>query len=166
MKELKARYEVNSCVVHDGGEAIGEIVYENNKHIIATMFVGGKSYKIEPESATEKNIVIREDGSTIVKFDFDYLWGNATLLFENEETGYEIKGKFLKSGTRLVDSDNNDLVVVTTAETTVSAVDYDIVVNDEEVNNFLILATLHYHNYTSASKLLSVLMANAVGGAL
>jgi len=166
MKELAAKYEIRTCTVYSGKEIVGEIIYDDNKHIAATMFVNGRSFKIEPVSDSDKNIIIREESNTILKFDFDYLWGGATLLSDNEETGYEIKGKFLKPGTRLVDEDNNDLVVVTTLETLPPSAQFKIIVHSDEINDFLIVSTLYYHNYASAGKLLSVLFANSVGGAL
>jgi hypothetical protein len=85
------------------------------------------------------------------------MWGGATLIINGEETAYQITGKAFKKGTRLIDGDKNDMIVVTTSGVWKMS-EFDIHVVDPEVTEFLIAITVYYHIYASNAKMRAVIM--------
>lgn len=157
MANFLAKYEDFKFVVYKDDAVFGWISFDS-KLVSATIFIENEEYRAEPESATEKDIVIRKNGVTLFKFKFDYLWGGAELHVNGEDTGYEVTGKWFKEGTRFTDADSNDLVVAVSDQSIPPQTRIDII-DETEATPLMIMATLYYHVYTSASKTFSVLMS-------
>ena len=104
----------------------------------------------EPEGiARNKAAYLAQWDAEIFTSVFDRTWGNLELRFAGEDTGYDIRGRWFKLGTRLVDADDNDLIV---AKTDVwSGRNMTIEVMDENVSGILIAATLYHHIRASAA---------------
>ena len=153
-----AKYIDEKFMVYKDDSVFGWISFDH-KLVSATIFVDGKEYRAEPESATEKDIVMRQDGLTLFKFKFDYLWGGAELHINGKDTGYEITGKWFKKGTRFVDANANDLVLAVSDESRIPQTKITIV-DESEATPLMIMATLYYHIYTYASKRFSVFMGS------
>jgi hypothetical protein len=149
MADFKAKIEDNKCIIYNTG-ILGVIEYDDKKKIEASLALDNMVYRAEP--GADKNIVISLDGTELLKFRFDYLWGGATLIAEGEKTPYKITGKALKKGTRLIDGDNNDMIVVKTVPDAFSMAEFEIEVQDPQVTDFLIVATVYYHIYASIGK--------------
>ncbi len=157
--KLIAKYENYRYNIYNDDLLYGAIVYDHNK-VSASVFVGEKEFRAVPESDTEKDIVLQFEGKTLFKFKFDYVWGGSEIVQDGEKTGYEITGKFLKPGTRLVDAESNDLVVAESNEQIPAVITITVFEND--VLPIMVMATVYYHLYTSASKTLSVLLGSSL----
>lgn len=151
MSNFTAELEGGKIVVRDSDNVLGYIIFEKN-NINAVIHIGDDEFQTHPENESDKDIILTQSGQTLLKFKFDYLRGNAEIQKEGEDTGYDIKGKWFKAGTRLTDSSDNDLVVVVSKESLTPNVEIKIL-NEEEGTPLMIMATLYYHLYTSASKL-------------
>lgn len=157
MARLNAILEQGRIVVRENGNLFGSIVFEPQSKA-ATIFVDDKKFSVL-EGDEYKDMVLRYNGTALFRFKFDYLWGNASIYVEGEDTNFDIKGKWFKNGTRFTDSQDNDIVVVTSGEDT--SLDASIEVNSEEGTPLMVMATLYYHIYASAGKLRMVTMAAA-----
>ena len=153
MAHFAARFEDNKCIVHNDNTILGVIEFENKTRVVASLILDNAIFSAHPGSASDKNIVITANDAILLKFKFDYLWGGATLFVDDESTGYKVTGKTFKPGSRLVDADGNDLIVVTNASNWSEKQGLNIEVIDPQVTPFLILATVYYHIYTSAANL-------------
>ncbi|MGV3459552.1 MAG: hypothetical protein ACO1N9_03755 [Flavobacterium sp.] len=152
---ITAQIEESKMVARDNGKLFGYIAF-NTGNISATITVNDKEYYIGPESATEKDIVLKQNGLTLMKFKFDYLWGNAEIHSDGEDTGYDIKGRWFKSGTRFTDAEDNDLIVVKSKENQSAEIS---ILDEDEATPIMTMATLYYHMYTSAAKYRSLLFS-------
>lgn len=152
MANFTAKAEHGVFVVYSGSNIFGRIVFDDD-NISASLYADSEIYRAEPESKTEKDIVVKNSGATLFKLKFDYLLGGADLLINGEDTGFEITGKLFKPGTRFVDADNNDLIIATGVSPEIK-----ITVNDNESTPLMIITTLYYHLYVSASKTRTVIM--------
>lgn len=153
MAHFTAKFEGNKCIVHNEGTVLGVIEFENNTRIEASIILDDTTFKAHQASASDKDIVITTNDAILLKFKFDYLWGGATLFMGDELTGYKITGKAFKPGSRLVNADGNDMVVVKNASNWSEKQGLDIEVTDTQVTDFLIITTVYYHIYTSAANL-------------
>lgn len=156
MAHFTANFEGNKCIVYNHDTVLGVIEFENNTRVVASIILDDTIFKTHQASATDKDIVITTNDAVLLKFKFDYLWGGATLFMGGEPTGYKVTGKAFKPGSRLVNSEGHDMVVVKNASNWSEKQGLDIEVIDSQVTNFLIMATVYYHIYTSAAKLYSM----------
>lgn len=153
MAHFAARFENNKCIVHSDSTILGVIEFENKTRVVASLILDNIIFRAHPASASDKNIVIMANDTILLKFKFDYLWGGATLFVDDESTGYKVTGKAFKPGSRLVDANGNDLIVVTNASNWSESQGLNIEVIDPQVTPFLILATVYYHIYTLTANL-------------
>lgn len=156
MNHFTARFEDNKCIINNGSAILGVIEFEDRKRVIASLILEDTIFRAHPASISDKNIVITVNDAILLKFKFDYLWGGAALYVDDEPTGYKIIGKAFKPGSRLVDAEGNDLIVVVNASNWKETAGLKIEVIDSQVTGFLIMATVYYHIYTSASNLYSL----------
>lgn len=154
MSKLSVTYEDYVFVVRKEDETYGWIAFDKG-NLEATINVAGKT--LRAERGDDKNIVLKEAGKDLFTFKFDYLWGGAELLSYGKDTGFDIKGRWFKPGTRLTDDQDNDLVVAVKKGNGM-----DVTIADTEVSPVMVMATIYYHIYSSAGKMLSVL-AGSVG---
>ena len=112
---ITAKIEENKMVARQNGKLFGYITFSTG-NISATIHIDGNEYYMGPESATEKDIVLKQNGLVLLKFKFDYLWGSAEIQSNGQDTGYDIKGRWFKSGTRFTDADDNDIIIVKSKE--------------------------------------------------
>lgn len=154
MKNYTAKFDGYTLRVFNGESVVGSIDFNRDGTAHADIFIHKSRFHIGPESQTEKDIVLTQARNVLFKFNFDYLWGGAEIEANGEATGFEVKGKWFKPGTRLVDEDSNDLLVVTTNADD----DLEISVNDESVSDVMLLSTVYYHVYSSANKLRQAMM--------
>lgn len=148
MPDFTAKIEDNKCVIFNG--SIISVIEFDRKQLTASLIVGNVIYPIEP--GKDKNMRVLENGTEVIKFKFDYWWGGATLIINGEESNYQITGKAFKKGTRLVDGDKKDMVVVTTASIWVMK-EFNIKVLDPQVTDFMMAITVYYHIYASVGKM-------------
>lgn len=153
MPDFIAKYQDDRFVVYkgDSNEVFGSIVFDEGRRVSAYLQTENTLYRAEPESETDKDIVIRRDGAVLFKFKFDYVWGGAELYMNGEDTGYDVTGKFFMPGTRFTDKEHRDLIVAVSDEQEPPETVIDIV-GDEEVSPLMVMATLYYHLYASAGK--------------
>ncbi|RWX01582.1 hypothetical protein [Flavobacterium cerinum] len=156
MTHFTARFEDNKCIIHNGTAILGVIQFEDKRRIVASLILENTIFSAHPASSSDKNIVITANDAILLKFKFDYLWGGASLYVYDEPTGYKITGKAFKPGSRLVDIDGNDLIVVVNASKWSENQGLKMEVIDTQVTAFQIITTVYYHLYTSASKLYSM----------
>lgn len=156
MKYLTARFENARFIVYEGETIFGEIAIDY-KSVEATISIEDITFRAEQED-DDKNIVVKQEGNILFKFKFDYLWGGAEIRMGGKDTGYDVKGRWFKPGTRLTDAEDHDLVVVVTKGELNP--ELEITVTDTETSHLMILATVYYHIYTSAGKTFGVMMAN------
>lgn len=154
MKSLLVKYENYQFVVYNEEAVYGWIVFEPNSGDAA---IFTDDIKFTARRAEDKNIVLKQEDKVLFKFKFDYLWGNAEIEMDGEDTGYNIKGKWFKKGTRLTDENDADIVVAVTKEHPEHHITLDII--DEKVQPVMIMATLYYHIYASAGKTFGLAMA-------
>ncbi len=72
--------------------------------------ISGEIFKAE---SVKGNTIISKYGKELLTCVFHPVCGNLELQASGEDTGFDIKGKWFKPGTRLTDAENNDLIVVT-----------------------------------------------------
>jgi len=163
MAGFLTRFENEQYVVYKGDtqEVEGRIVFDNEARVEADLYVGSEKYRVESQSAEDKDIVLRKDADVLFKFRFDPLWGGAELFINNEDTGYEVSGKLFMPGTRFMDKDGNELVVAGSDNSTPPVIVTDIT-GDEEVTLLMVLATIYYHIYTSASERFVASLSNVL----
>lgn len=155
MAHYIGKFDGYTLRVFDGESVIGSVDFSRDNTAHADLYIHKHRYHIGPESAEEKDIVVTDAPDVLFKFKFDYLWGGAEIQSFGEDTGFDVKGKWFKPGTFLSDADSNDIVSVKTNSNN----DLEISVSDESLSKIMLLSTVYYHVYASASKLRSVMMA-------
>ncbi len=156
--KLIGKFERNTVRLFNENTLYGSIDFSAERAFQADIFVYADRFHVGPKSETDKNLVVTKGDKTLFTFEFDKLWGGAEIASEGEENGYEVKGRWFKPGTRLVDNDDKDLVVVVSKELT-NTVEVSVAENVEAV---MVLSTLYYHLYASGSKTLSVVLGAAI----
>lgn len=156
MTHFAARFEDNKCIIHNENAILGVIEFEDKKRVLANLILDHTIFMAHPASTSDKNIVITANDAILLKFKFNYLWGGASLYVDDEPTGYKVMGKAFKPGSRLVDADGNDMIVVVNASNWSETQGLKIEVIDDQVTAFLIMTTVYYHIYTTASNLYSL----------
>lgn len=140
-----------TVIVHEGANVVGKIVFADVKVVAynhADIYADGEVYTAE--SSNGRDIVIRNGGREIFAVVADAIWGNCEVRVNGKNTGYDIKGKWFKPGTRFTDADDNDLIVVKSdpwigAQIIVSIADVDI-------SDLMVLTTLYHHIRASSAK--------------
>ena len=149
MKTLQVTSKDNTFKIYAADEPFGEIIFENTTH--AELKLENKSYHTSTNE--NKDIVLNENSKSLFTFKFDKLWGGAEIINSENYEGLEIKGRWFKIGTRLIDENDNDLVVVVNEKE-----GYLVTINDEAVSPLMIISTIYYHIYASRMKLLSAII--------
>lgn len=152
MKTLNIKQENKNFKVYLDNQQYAEVIFENdNKN--ATLELGNSTLQVV--RGLDKNMVLKENDTTIFTFKFDYLWGGAEIISEGVDTGYEIKGRWFKLGTHLINNDNKDLVIVKNEKE-----GFEVLILEDDISKLMVVATIYYHIYASANKYMSVLMTN------
>ena len=136
----------------------GKIFFEPSPGITygdASLFADSAEFKA---TADGKNVIITSGGKELFTAVFHALWGNLELRMAGEDTGYDIRGKWFKPGTRLTDEEDKDLVVVTADPWTGKKM--QITVAEETVSALVIVATIYFHIRASAAKTMGVIIGN------
>ena len=141
--------------IKDGELLVGTIDFDRSVwqgYIGATFTIGGETFKAE---SMKGNTIILKDGKELFTSVFHPLWGNLELQAAGQDTGFDIKGRWFKPGTRLTDADDKDLVVVTADALTGRKIAIEVL--DPEVPAVMIALTLYHHVRASAAKLMLVM---------
>ncbi|RYZ79114.1 MAG: hypothetical protein EOP06_27800 [Proteobacteria bacterium] len=158
MTNYIGKFDGYTLRVFNGTSVIGSIDFNRDGTPNADIYVLKKRYHVGPTSTTDKNIRVTSANTELFTFKFDALWGGAELETNGQETGFEVKGKWFKPGTRLVDAQSNDLVAIKNGDV---ALELDIAVSAEDIPEVMLLATVYYHVYSSRSKLLLTMFSYA-----
>jgi hypothetical protein len=147
-----------TVTISQNEKPFGRIEFENTQGILygnALLHVADTTFAAQVDG---KNTAIKSAGAEIFTAIFHSLWGNLELRMAGEDTGYDIKGKWFKPGTRLTDDGDNDLVVVTADSWTGKKM--EIIVADEGTAPLMIVATIYFHIRASAAKTMGVIIGN------
>jgi hypothetical protein len=147
MKTLTVTSEGNYFKVYLEDKLYSEIVFNNNTDATLTL----ESINYQTSQDDNKNIVLSENGKPLFTFKFDKLWGGAEIVNAVNGAGLEIKGRWFKIGTRLIDENDNDLVVVVNGDN-----GYEVTVNGNDIDPLMIISTVYYHIYATRGKLLGL----------
>lgn len=109
------------------------------------------------EKGHDKNMELKYQNQVLFRFEFDYIWGGAEITSNGIDTGYDIKGWWFKPGTRLTDHNDKDLIIAVKKNDGL-----EVTILDESISEEMILATVYYHIYSSAGKMLSVMMISSI----
>ena len=149
MKKLTVINEESSFKIYLEDKFHAEIVFRNITD--AELRLENNIYEaIQDEN---KNIVLNENGTSLFTFKFNKLWGGAEIINSKNNSGLEIKGRWFKVGTRLIDEKDNDLVVVINTNN-----GFDVTVNKNDIDSLMIISTIYYHIYASKGKLLGLIV--------
>lgn len=149
MKKLTVTNEGNTFKVYSESNFFSEIVFRNITD--AEIKLANNIYEaIQNEN---KDIVLNENGKSLFTFKFDKIWGGAEIINSKNNTGLEIKGRWFKIGTRLIDEKDNDLVVVLNENNGL-----EVTVNGNDIDSLMIISTIYYHIYATRGKLLSLII--------
>lgn len=154
-----AKFDGKTVRVYNGEKLFGSIDFSKERMAHADIFIYTDRFHVGPESATEKDIVVTKADLPVFKFNFDKLWGGAEIEANGEPTGYEVKGKWFKPGTRLVNENDEDLVVIKN-DNAITLKGFDLEVNDEDIEPVMIMSTLYYHIYASNAANPTFMMSN------
>lgn len=153
MITLNIIQESNAFTIYLKDEIYAEIIFGNSKN--ATLKFDNKVLRVV--EGPDKNMILKENDVSIFTFKFDYLWGGAEVVSGNEDTGFDIKGRWFKPGTRLINEDDVDLVVVKLKDSKLEAT-----ILSEDVNKIMVVSTIYYHIYASAGKFLQVMLTSVI----
>lgn len=140
--------------VYTGEKLYGEIVFDDNS-LEASLMVRDKVFRVE--KGHDKNMELKYQNQVLFRFEFDYIWGGAEITSNGIDTGYDIKGRWFKPGTRLTDHNDKDLIIAVKKNDGL-----EVTILDESISEEMILATVYYHIYSSAGKMLSVMMISSI----
>ena len=140
MKTLTVTQNRNNFKIFCDVELYGEIIFKNVTD--AELKIENQIYNVL--RGENKDMVMTENGNSLFTFKFDKLWGGAKIIKSENYEGLEIKGRWFKLGTRLIDKKDNDLMVVVNANNGCSV---NIIGN--KINPLLIISTIYYHIYAS-----------------
>ena len=150
---LNIKQEKNTFTIYFEDKIYAEIVFNNYKN--AVLKFDNKVLLVE--EGPDKNMILKEHDISVFTFKFDYLWGGAEIIAGDVDTGYDIKGRWFKSGTRLINEDDLDLVIVK-----IKNDDLEALVLDDSLSKMMVVATIYYHIYASAGKFLQVIFTSAI----
>jgi hypothetical protein len=149
MKNLSVKLEDSKFKIYDKDDLFGEIIFDKNSTAASLLL---KDKKLRTEKDSDNNMVLKDDQNDLFTLKFDYIWGGAEIIANKLDTGFDIKGRWFKPGTRLINQDDNDLIIAVKKGNGL-----EVSVLDERVSDVMIIATIYFHLYTSASKLLAIL---------
>lgn len=152
MKKLIVKLEDSKFKIYSDEKLFGEIVFDKN-NIEASLMTNSKI--LRAEKGPEKNIQLKCGDQTLFTFNFDYIWGGAEITSNGIDTGFDIKGRWFKPGTRLTDNEDKDLIIAVKKNDGL-----EVTIFEEVISAEMILATIYYHIYSSRGKLLSVLIGS------
>lgn len=152
MTQLTVKLEDSKFKIYSDENLYGEIVFDKN-NIEASLITNNKI--LRAERTLDKNIQVKYENQTLFTYNFDYIWGGAELILNGLDTGFDIKGRWFKPGTRLTDNEEKDLVIVVKKNDGLS-----VSILEENVSAEMILATIYYHIYSSGGKMLSILIGS------
>ena len=140
-----------TVIIYDGEKTIGKISFEDVKVVVynnATIHADGEIYSAQ--ATTGKDVIFKKDGREIFTVAPNSLWGNFEVRANGQDTGYDIKGRWFKPGTRFTDANDNELIVVKSDPWTGKEMTVEIAGND--ISDLMVLATLFHHIRASAAK--------------
>lgn len=152
MKKLTVKYQDSKFRIISDEKLYGEIIFDEN-NIDASLHISNKI--LRAEKGPDKNIELRNNNKTLFKFVFDYIWGGAEISSNGEDTGFDIKGRWFRPGTRLTDKDDKDLIIAVKKNDGL-----DVSILDENIAEEMVLATIYYHLYSSRGKMLAVIIGS------
>lgn len=152
MKKLIVKLQDSKFNIYSGEKIYGQIVFDKS-NIEASLLSDNKI--LRAEKGLDKNIQLKYGDQTLFTFNFDYIWGGAEITSNGIDTGFDIKGRWFKPGTRLTDSEDKDLIIAVKKNDGL-----EITVLDEDISAEMILATIYCHIYSSGGKMLSVLIGS------
>lgn len=151
---MQVKLEDSIFKIFSDEKLYGKILFDKN-NIDASLIIGDKIFRAEKGS--DKNISLKYEGKILFTFNFDYIWGGAEITSKGIDTGFDIKGRWFKPGTRLTDNNDKDLIIAVKKNDGL-----EITVVDTEVSPEMILGTIYYHIYSSGGKMRGVLIGNVV----
>lgn len=154
MKKMQVKLDDSIFKIFSDGKLYGEIIFDKN-NLEASLKIGTKIYRAE--KGPDKNISLKQDGNILFTFKFDYIWGGAEITSSGIDSGYDVKGRWFKPGTRLTDIDDKDLIIALKKDDGL-----DVTIVDSTVSPEMILGTIYYHIYSSGAKMLGVLIGSVV----
>jgi len=163
MKKFTGRFDKNTVRVYDEETLYGSIDFNRDLPAHADIFIYSDRFHIGPKSPVEKDIVLTKADVPLFTFAFDKIWGGAEIKADGNDTGYDVKGRWFRAGTRLIDADDKDIVVVVTNEMGDPEITITVY---EKTAPVMVLSTLYYHLYASRSKQLALAIGNAFVGAI
>lgn len=153
--ELIAKQVDKVFTIYSQDEIYASIKFLDSKN--SEINIDGNFFQTEAES--DKNMLLKKDEKVIFKFKFDYLFGDAEIVSDESASNYEIIGRWFKPGTRLINEEDKDLVVVKN-----SGNDIEVQIVDEKVSKLMVVSTVYYHIYASSGKLTSLVFSSVIGG--
>lgn len=155
--QLLVKQENNQFTIYNQNQPYAKIKFADIKN--SDIDFDGNFFKIE--EGKDKNMILKHNDKVIFKFKFDYLSGGAEIISDEIYANYEIKGRWFKPGTRLINDTDDDLVVVKNFDN-----DIEVLIIDENISKLMVVCTVYYHIYASSNKFLSVLSSTIIGGVL
>ena len=152
MKKLIVKLQDSKFNIYSDEKLYGQILFDKN-NIEASLLCDNKT--LRAEKGPEKNIQLKHENQTLFTLEFDYIWGGAEITSNRIDTGFDIKGRWFKPGTRLTDNEDRDLIIAIKKNNGL-----EVTVLDEEILVEMILATIYYHIYSSRGKMLAVLIGS------
>lgn len=154
MKILTVKKQENKFQVFEKDSLYAEIIFDTND-IDASLVKENELWRIERDS--NKNLVLKQSEHVLFSFKFDYTWGGAEIITSGIDTGYDIKGRWFKPGTRLINAQDEDLIIAVKKGNGM-----EVKILDNDISTAMILATIYYHVYASAGKMLSLIIGHGV----
>lgn len=155
MTILTVKKQQNKFQVFAKDSLFAEIIFDKNNIIDASLIKEDEIWKIERD--TNSNLVLKHNEHVLFTFEFDYVWGGAEIMTSGIDTGYDIKGRWFKPGTRLINAQDEDLVIAVKKDDGM-----EVTVLDDNISTPMVLATIYYHIYASAGKMLSVIIGSSI----
>ena len=143
MTTLNISQNSNTFRIELENNLYAEITFIKNNN--SQLLIDGKLFEVS--EGEDKNMLLSDANQTIFTFKLDYLWGGADLISKGTDTGYNIKGRWFKPGTRLIDENNKDLVIVKNTNN-----GYEATVEDDTLDKIMVVSTIYYHIYGSKMK--------------
>lgn len=152
MKKFTVKKENQNFKIFSEEKNFAEIIFDKN-NIEATLQTDTITLRVE--RGDTKDLVLKENTKIVFTFKFDYVWGGAQLVSNGLDTGFDIKGRWFKPGTRLTNDEDKDLIVAVKKNDGL-----EVTVFDESISEKMILATIYYHIYSS--KMMSSMIASGI----
>lgn len=154
MKILTVKKQQHKFQVFSKDSLYAEIIFDTN-NIDASLLKEKEIWRIERDS--NKNLVLKQNEHTLFTFKFDYVWGGAEIIASGIGTGYDITGRWFKPGTRLINAQDEDLIIAVK-----KGDGMEVTILNDDISAAMILATIYYHVYVSAGKMLSLIIGGGM----